>query len=233
MHRERIRHRSKSWIFGALVLSIIALALPSHARDWPDLFAKAVAAKPGQTEVFSYETANIDGEGKESFRYRFDPDKTPRFEVLSAGGEFDEKRREERLKQLEEEGGDIWCDDMADRVKGDVRTISETPDAVTFAFTPTDPEADDTERKMIERTEATITVDRATQTITDFSYTLLKPFKPVIVAKVHSFELKANCEPAPNGRPYFRTLTIDVDVSALGKRQQQTNVQKTEILAEN
>ena len=67
----------------------------------------------------------------------------------------------------------------------------------------------------------------------DFSYTLLKPFKPVIVAKVHSFELKANCEPAPNGRPYFRTLTIDVDVSALGKRQQQTNVQKTEILAEN
>ena len=203
-----------------------------HATDWPDLFAKAVAAKPNQTETFSYETVNVDGEGKELFRYRFDPQKSPRFEIVSASEEGNEKRRAERMKRLEEEGDDIWCDDMADRVKGDVRTVKETPKAVTYAFTPTDPDADDMERKMIERTEATVTVDRATQTITDFTYTLLEPFKPVFVARVHSFDLKAKCVPAPNGRPYFKTLTIDVDVSALGKRQQQKNTQTTELLPE-
>lgn len=205
-------------------------ASPANAADWPDLFAKAVAAKPDLKQVFSYETSNIDGEGKENFRYRFDPDQTPRFEVLSASEDMNEKRQAERLKRLEEEGDDIWCDDMADRVKGDVRTVKETPKAVTYAFTPTDPEADDMERKMIERTQATVTVDRATQTITDFTFTLLEPFKPIFIARVHSFDLKAECEPAPNGRPYFKTLTIDVDVSAMGKRQQQTNVQTTTLL---
>lgn len=217
---------------GWMVLTL-GLTLPSHAADWPDLFAKAVTAKPDQTEVFSYETSNVDGEGKELFRYRFTPEKFPRFEIVSASEESDEKRRSERLKRLEEEGDDIWCDDMADRVKGSVRTVKETPTSVTYAFTPTDPDADDMERKMIERTEATITVDRATETITDFTYTLLEPFKPVFVAKVHSFELMAKCEPAPNGRPYFKSLTIDVDVSALGKRQQQTNVQTTKLLTGN
>lgn len=221
--------RVSKFIIGVTLTGAMS-AFPSHAAEWPELFAKAVAAKADQTEVFSYETVNTDGEGEERFRYQFSPAKTPRFQIVSANEDMKEKRRNELLEQLEDEGDDIWCDDMADRVKGNVRTVKETPQAVTFAFTPTDPDAEDMERKMIERTEATITVDRATQTITDFTYTLLEPFKPIVIAKVHSFELKAKCVPAPNGRPYFKTLTIDVDVSALGKRQQQRNLQTTEIL---
>lgn len=215
-----------------LCLAPIALTLPAHANpDWPALFRNAVSAPDSVSDMaYSYENVVRDQNGKELFRIGFDgaAPEADRVRLISISEEL-AKHKDNILESAREDGGDIWCDGLTENIKSGVTIISDTEEATVFGFQPTDPEADSNERKVLEKSKARLTIDKASGEIRKIEYNLEKPFKPVIVAKVHEFSVDAECKPTPLGRPYIASTKVHLKLSALG----QTEIQDTVELIEN
>ena len=217
-----------------LAIPFFALALlpmSASASDWPELFSDAVSGPAGPVTLYSYEASSRDVTGDEVMRYRFTPGATPEFEFISLSKKF-ERNKDDLLIELEGEDDDIWCDDVAHKVAGDVRQVAEDEDTVTFAFQPTDPLADEDEAALLEKSVARVTVNKASRQISDVVYELTEPFKPAVVAKINAFKLEGSCVAAPSGRPYFQQLTVSMDLSTLGEREWDVTVQTVENLQE-
>jgi hypothetical protein len=102
---------------------MLAAALPSVADpDWPELFRKAVSAPERTPARYSYEQVTLDGGGDELYRVAYDPLKPEgsRFRLLFVSEKMKGDHKD-LLERIESGGDDVWCEDIADKVKGDVR----------------------------------------------------------------------------------------------------------------
>lgn len=119
--------------------------------------------------------------------------------------------------------GDIWCKDFADLVPLDAKQISETTDNVTYTFNPVPPEsADGTERKLMKKLEAEITLAKEDGAVLAYTAVLPKPYKPAMVAKINTFRMSAECERAPDGRTYTKQFNFEIDGSAMMQNFSET-----------
>ncbi|MEM8617669.1 MAG: hypothetical protein AAGF20_12150, partial [Pseudomonadota bacterium] len=99
----------------------------------------------------------------------------------------------------------------------------ETAETVTFAFTPLpDEDADSTERKLMKKVDAQVTLAKSDGAIIGFKMNLPKPYKPMMVAKINRFTMAADCARAPDGRTYFKSFSIDVAGSAMMQSFEET-----------
>ena len=210
-------------LIGLLVIGAMC-STASADPAWPELFRKAIAAPSGQTAKYSYEQVTVDGAGNELYRLAYDPLKPDgaRFTLLSFQPSFADHAKQV-LARHEAEGDDIWCDDMEKSVKGDVALAADNGDTVTFTFQPTDPDADGPQKKVIEKSDATLVVDKESARVRSVQYNLAEPYKPVIVAKVHQFSFFGQCTPTSQGRSYMSDSAINLNLTLLGKDQMQKN----------
>lgn len=214
-------------------LAAVVFSNPASASDdWPDLFASAVAAPIGETALYSYERVSRDSERIERFRYAYDPiaPKGNQFTLLTVPDEWSEEQRADAKARLEADGDAIWCDDLETRVKGEVTKAAENEGHVTFTFDPTNPKAEGPQKKVIERSVATLVVDAETERVVSLQYHLPKPFKPMIVAKVNRFSMFGQCTPTSQGRSYFSSIKTDLSFSAMGNTEEQITEQAVENL---
>jgi hypothetical protein len=208
------------------ILMISGLNTAQADEGWPELFRTAVADFDGENQPHSYEMTVTRSTGDVLYSYAFDPSEDEPIQISDRSDDISEA---DLRQSLVEEDGDIWCDGMAERVLGDVELVSEDAETATFSFTPTaPPDADDMERRVIERTTGTMVIDKQSEQIRSFSYHLQESFKPVIVARVHAFDLQGACVASASGRAYLSELTIAIDVSAMGMRQTETTIQRVE-----
>lgn len=194
-----------------------ALADATDPANWPDLFREAVTPRDGDV-VYQYDSLINDNgfEEGETLHYQVlrRPDGNDSVEFYSVP---DKVKRENIEKSITEEGGDIWCDDYRDSVGSNVELVSEDAASATYAFMVNpDSTEDKTERKIFNKTQMTVTIDKADKRVTGFSYKLLEPVKPMVVAKIREFSLIGQCKPLENGRPHVASVETRVSGSAMG-----------------
>lgn len=112
--------------------------------------------------------------------------------------------------------GDIWCSDFAANIPGDAKRLAETPEHVSYVFTPEpDADADKNEKKVFKRLKATALIDATDGAVLSYRMSLPKPFKPMMVAKIDTFDMNVACARAPDGRTYVRRFELDIAGSAM------------------
>lgn len=112
--------------------------------------------------------------------------------------------------------GDIWCKEFVEMVPEDALKGAETADAVTYTFNPVAPEeADGTQRKLMKKLEAEITLAKEDGAVLAYSAVLPEPYKPAMVAKINTFRMVAECERSPDGRTYSKQFDFEIDGSAM------------------
>lgn len=199
---------------------------------WPMLFREAaLPALPEQAPSVSYKVELVDLDDTEagSLEYSISApaEQTPIVTIHSFPSDTDEDDKQEFEEELNAEAdGDIWCDDHNENVGGPITLVSENDTEAVYSFPANPKNADDKqERKMLERSIVTVTIDKSTKEVSHFSYELTEPFKPVIVAKINTFKMEGTCASHPAGRPVISTVKITVAGKAMGKTFSQTQVQ--------
>ncbi len=217
-----------SAVSAACLIPTTALADPS----WPELFREAaIPNETSQLTSMSYDVqaTQADGEEQHVLKYKINipAEAKPSVTVNEYPAGIDESDKKELLEDLQADiDGDIWCDDHKDNVGGPVTLVSENDKEAIYTF-PANPESaeDKVERKMLERSVVTITVDKARKEVSKFQYDLQKPFKPAVIAKINEFTMEGSCTSHEFGRPVLSDVTVRVAGKAMGQSFNQSTVQ--------
>lgn len=124
-----------------------------------------------------------------------------------------------RLAELKQTitGENVWCSSFTENIPTDAKLISESREAAVYAFQPrADAESPDN-AKIYRHLTGRVTVSKEKPAIIAFEMFAEKPFKPGLAARVDSFNMKAICDYAPDGRTYIREFALDVAGSAMMK----------------
>ena len=122
--------------------------------------------------------------------------------------------------------GDIWCRKLAENIPDEVQLASETDTTATYTFTPKPGEEPNRMDKAYKHLTGTVVVDKVDPAILHFSMVADKPFKPMPVAKIRSFEMKVDCTRAPDGRTHVSTVDVNLSGSAMMQSFSQADHQK-------
>ncbi|MBI1358940.1 MAG: hypothetical protein GC155_01515 [Alphaproteobacteria bacterium] len=206
--------------FALLVLLSLsgAVAAPALAQTVPALFAKAITPPPS-TQLYAFDFVDEnDGDKPSYIAGHIDPSK-PKGEratiTVVRGEETDLKKIKARYER-NSSGEDIWCDKLSSGADGPISDRGETAGGRIFGFRPLPPKPDSDQRDLYKQLWAEMLVDAETAQIRSFSARLLKPWKPIIIAKVYEVNMTGQCAPAPNGRTYTSRLDTAFRASALG-----------------
>lgn len=215
--------------YRVLAFASLMAATPIAAAETPVLLAKAFSA-PAAPTLASYEFLQENGgENPVRIRGRFDASKPKgqRITILEAVGK-DADPAKIRKRMEENSDGDIWCDSLADGAAGPVTELAApAPGVRAYSFQPKPkpkPTDRNDSRKLYEQFVAKVVIDEASARIVSFSAHLIKPWKPVIVAKMEKIEMNAVCSPGPGGRPFVAQLQMHAVGSAMGKAFDATSL---------
>lgn len=198
-----------------LLTSIAVLGtLSAHADP---LIEQARASTNADGPLYAYEMEYSDGEVHASGKIDPSQPEGKRITVYSPReSEWDDDLRE-AIKSIDADvDGDIFCDDFVRQIPDTAERVNETDDAAYYTFTPSpEADADDMERKLMKKVEASATLSKADGQVLAFRMSLPKPFKPAFVAKIKTFRLDATCARAPDGRTYLEAMQLDISGSAM------------------
>ncbi len=117
--------------------------------------------------------------------------------------------------------GDIWCNVFAASIPEDAKRISETETRATYAFTPIPGKEAGQFASAYRHLDGMAVLDKASGAVLAFELTASRPFKPMAVAKVDTFEMRVACAKAPDGRTHVASLSFDLDASAMMQKVSQ------------
>lgn len=146
-----------------------------------------------------------------------------RLQFLSA---TDDTVVDDVMSSLETEGdeglGDIWCDQLADRVPSQYSIVNSTDAITVFEFEPLAETKE--EEKIFPHLRGRITVDKRTGQVIELKLSNTSPFKPSAIAKVRNLQITYSCQRLPNGMMVLKTYSMSVSGSALLQSFEETEV---------
>lgn len=205
-----------------LLIAFTALLITTPASADPLLEMMRTHTKDGP--VYAYEMQYADGEITATGRIDPSQPEGQRIAILTPDEAIWSDEFKDGLKTMEAEAeGDIWCVDFAETVPTSATRSTETTTSATYAFTPLpDTDSDRTEKKLMKKIKAEVTLDKADGAILNFSMTLPKPYKPMMIAKINVFNLRGSCTRAPDGRTYLQDFSMVVSGSAMMQKFSDT-----------
>lgn len=110
----------------------------------------------------------------------------------------------------------FWCHSFAKRIPaGTARLISQNATTATYTFKPLPEAGDADDAKIMKHLVGTVMVSKRNPAILSFALDAPKPFKPVFVARIKTFALRAKCSRTPDGRTYVSRFDLNVSGSAM------------------
>jgi hypothetical protein len=193
--------------------SSLAIALSAAADP---LIEKAEAAST-EGPIYAYEMSYSIGDLTATGKADPSAPKGERLTVYTPEKDNWPEGFEEGLEEVDADiDGDIWCKDFIDMVPENALQVSETDTTATYAFTPKpDADSDGTEKKLMKKIKAEITLAKEDGAVMDFNMVLPKPYKPAMIVKINTFEMGASCARAPDGRTYAQDFNFEIDGSAM------------------
>lgn len=198
-----------------IAAALLSSALCLNATADPVLEMMRAASAEGP--VYAYDMTFDDGELQAAGRVDPTQPEGARIQVTSPPeAEWDDDFREGLAAIEKETKGDIWCSEFAQNIPADAKLLAQTPDLASYVFTPNpDVDADKTEKKVFKKLKGTVTLDKMDGAILSFKMSLPKPFKPMMVAKINTFEMDVQCTRAPDGRTYIEDFSMALEGSAM------------------
>lgn len=156
-----------------------------------------------------------------------------------ARGEM-EKALREMIEEIEDEdrtpaaqAQSFWCNPGGSVPTADDFTVIEqtdtaarlkpTPERLVSLFMQTgDRELDRKERsmakKLSDRLDGELIYDKPSGKIRSGQFNITRPMTVLLVAKIRKMDMTQGCSLAPNGHPYISRFSMDVVVTAMGKK---------------
>lgn len=132
-------------------------------------------------------------------------------------------KRAKALKKNTE--GNIWCQQFKDMVPETASLLSETETLARYSFQPSPDDKENDLAKIAKHLDGVITLEKSTGQIQSLELIAREPFKPVIVAKVNTFQFKVSCTAAPNGLMRIATVNTMLEGRAMGKAFSENETQ--------
>lgn len=212
--------RSVVLVFG----SIVCLPSMAFASDsWPQILKDATGV--GIEPIYTFDVNMKTKEYEANFKVDPSAKEGERIEII--GGTLKDLPRPARraIKEIDKDmDGDIWCGNMNDIVPDKVETLKEDAQSITFGFKPL-PEPDEPEdAKLMKHMRATLTVSKGENPqVKEMHMFNEAPFKPVMVAKIDTFNMRISCEVGPDGRSYAAKSTFAITGSAMMQKLEERN----------
>lgn len=118
--------------------------------------------------------------------------------------------------------GDVWCDQLTDKVPDAYATIKTSPGTKTISFVPV--AETDEEKSIFPNLVGEMTIDTQTQSVTGLKLTNTSPFKPSPIAKVKALEIIYTCETLENGLSAMVSYSANVKGTALFQSFEETEI---------
>ncbi len=206
-----------------MLLSLYMLASAAVSPTPLEQALKAPTDGPVYAYTLSYADRKIEAAG------RVDPSK-PRGERVKLSNAPEEpwsKKFAKAVRRIDKNAEkNLWCSQTAKYIPTDAAIQSETNDTITYSFKPLpDPDDEDSE-KLMKGVVGTVVIAKENPAILEVSLTAPKPFKPMFIAKVETFDTKVKCARAPDGRTYASEWTIHVKGTALMKGLEEKTIRK-------
>lgn len=206
-----------------LMLSGLALAPLTYAQTPLEALHSAASF---DAPTYSY-NLNID-DGETKIVANVDPS-APMGERLTVTSPAQDDWSKELRKYAESlrknTKGNIWCQQFTELVPTDAALISETDTTARYTFQPSPTNEKDGLGKIAKHLQGFVTLDKATGNIQELEMTAPKPFKPVVVAKINTFQMKTTCALAPNGHMHIKRIDTVVKGKAMTKAFDQSETQ--------
>jgi hypothetical protein len=209
-----------------LVILSALIGLPAAARapGLPQPLKEALAKKEGPLYAFDLQVKA----GANDAKVRVDPGKPlgQRMTFIAPAREKLEAGFQKRMDRIERNTtGDIWCTAFAEHVPSEVKLLKETDTTLVYGFVPL-PGADDKQfAKAFKYLKGEVTIDKKDPAILHFKMYAPAAFKPMSVAKIDKFDLKASCQRGPDGRTHVQEMTMNIKGSAMMQKLDQLEVQ--------
>lgn len=167
-------------------------------------------------------------QGSEVLIERHDPDLEQKWQLISINGEapsaerLDEYQNSKmQIKIKANETGESEEDDKFVSLANPDgwNLISETDEEITYNFQPKAESSKD--KKIMKNLLGTMTIAKENPHIKSFSMEALKPFRPVLVAKILKMQIDVEFSEVAPGEYALTREAEDILVRALGKKQHQ------------
>lgn len=207
----------RTTFIGLLLLSLAAgpALTPLQAKGPNHLQAALNAATSGPTYSYTLDYRSDEFRGKA----RVHPSRAKGKRVVMIVPSLS-KLDADQLKGVKEVDQDaskaFWCHSFAKRIPArTAKLVNQTGATATYTFKPVHEADDADDAKMMKHLVGTVTVSKSRPAILSFALDAPKSFKPVFVARIKSFALRAGCSRSPDGRTYVSRFDLNVSGSAM------------------
>lgn len=208
----------------AAILAVSCLGLPVQAQDaMPSLLAEALAqsAVEGDPEQWEFTVSFRSDAGDLVARFDGSRPEDDRWTLVSpAREEFNEIHEEvwsDLTEDDEDDSGTLFFHVTDAEFDWDSATlVGETPEAVTFGFTPDADGADEEDMVFLENIRGELTIDRSDSEVSQMRLYAPESFKPHFAVRIREFEVVqtySRVEGMP--RPVLTQMTQNVRASAM------------------
>lgn len=208
----------------AAILAVSCLGMPAEAQDaMPSLLAEALARSAVDGDPAEWEfTVSFRSDGGDLIA-RFDgsrPEQERWTLVSPAREEFNETHEEvwsDLTQDDEDDSGTLFFHVTDAEFDWDSATlVGETPEAVTFGFTPDASEAEEGDMVFLENIRGELTIDRDDAEVSQMRLYAPDSFKPHFAVRIREFEVVqtySRIDGMP--RPVLTRMTQNVRASAM------------------
>ncbi|WP_371395883.1 hypothetical protein [Fretibacter rubidus] len=207
----------------ALLTLQSALAQPSGQHPILDLAHQKARIEQSYTARYSFEMTYQDNDFQAQAHVNPTRPQGSRLEVMHPAKSEWSNDFKDMLRQLDDDPyEEFWCTDFLALVGPDAHPVMQDGNAVIFAFTPqAGPDDDADDRKFLAEMIAHITIDNTTGAIHKFEMRNRRPFKPIFIAKIKSFQMQVQCQAAPDGRFYVADLRTNLSAKIALKKVEE------------
>ena len=169
--------------------------------------------------VYDYDLTVQAGDNKAVTRVDMAKPKGQRIKLVSS---TDSKLSEAVMEKFRDSDGlgDVWCDQLTDKVPDAYATIKTSPGTKTISFVPV--AETDEEKSIFPNLVGEMTIDTQTPSVTGLKLINASPFKPSPIAKVKALEIIYTCETLENGLSAMVSYSANVKGTALFQSFEET-----------
>ncbi len=206
-----------------ILIPVILSPAPAMSAPWTDELRAALNTN-AEGPIYAYEMTYDDGDVRASGIVDVSQPAGQRIKIISpAISEWPEGFAKELAELDATAKGDIWCNSVGENIPDDVTLLNEDEMTTTYGFKPLpDADADSTERKVFRHLSGTVTIARDNPAVLGFRLWADKSFKPMVLARINSFDMSMSCKRAPDGRTYVEKFNIAIAGKAMGRAFSQT-----------
>lgn len=200
-------------IAGGALLSCASIPVSAQQADYLSAALRANQTGPAYSYSLDYRSDDFRGQAR---IHPWKPKGKRVVMITPPAGSLTAEQRKGVQEVDRDASKAFWCHSFAKRIPAGTATLTnQTATTATYSFKPLPEAGDADDAKMMKHLVGTVTVSKSRPAILAFALDAPKSFKPVFVARIKTFALRAKCARTPDGRTFVSRFDLKVTGSAM------------------